>query len=956
MSDEGSNNLNNSALDAEFKKDLEKYETATNNFIETFTGEIGSTKGNFVSSYVKDKTDEILDEMRDNELGKKAKLFGKELLDNFKEYMKEYYFDYVVWIGYALLILINIRFIYLLASMFRFVDTKILNITPWTFFSVFEYSASLWLFSTSRIYWNYYNRKFFGLYLVITTILLRLAGSVYYLFYNIFIPHVAKLQVTELMTETKIAGLAWLSTIVPTVIITIMAASKLYGSLSLPENVLAIRKFKIIHYIGKSYSKYEYTMQAVRYMKDGGKVVIGLIDRMLHTNIVGATGTAKTSSVMLPMVNDDLNTKILNEDKQKKEVKKLIKKGKAYIIYPFDDREYSTGVYNKGYIRPAPGYEEVFEKKVLKYKSAGMTIIGPDPSLPDDVFALCELKQIPCNRIDPVRDDNGVEKKGSKGFNTLYISPLIEDWAIRKEMVKKATLVADVMQTMFEMGGKSDPYFSSVNRIATTTLCMVVMMVHSRVYPQQTPNLKYVQRIINNFNLLNNYKLELGKYNQEHGMAYQAIVDVVNNLFTYSNEEGAKRAAKFEEHCSGLKVQFNNFLLHPDIERILCAEETIDMDQMLRDGEVTVVNIELGDLGPVNSPCFGLFFTVSFINAVLRRKGNEMTRLEHFLDVDELPIILNPAMESCYTLFRKFKCAMTGAVQTLDQMDKNPFLRYMKGVVLSNCSHHIVFGRGTINDTETFSKMAGMKEKQTYQESYTKNALSSTNPTYSERSEYKTEVVDMLSANDMRYKDFQEVTCFTVQDGRALEPFEGRVNFLRKMDKRKKRRYRIDWEKLYNEQPYKPSDVEIAIVNDEAAVSGEKVNLYSNSKAEASILHNNNEEVHASIMVKRDAAAAGEVLPEEGKNIESSEETGEQDSLEKQTTGAVNNETQEAKKIMGNERVVEQKDGQIQLITSRITGHPDVDSVEDIMEREGYSEDSNSDAGILPGKAFNRRV
>lgn len=724
----------------------------------------------------------------------------------------------LVGILYSFLILLNLRLAYSFFNAVKQLDLSLLNLQAWSLCSITLFSVLLWLFSTAFDYWNYYNKKFFGFYLVFGTIVLRGMALLFSIFYQIFIPMVSTLEVTELMTPNKLAGLGWLSTIVPAAVIVIVLLISTIRGLRKEKNMEALKAFKIKHHISLPRDPFDYDVNVVRDMNDGKYITIPQHDRWMHGAVVGATGTAKTSSTLLPMINGDIDMKVKNEDAQKKAVYKLIKEGKAYISKPFKDEEYLPSLINT-VILPVPGYEKLFKKKVLRYKSAGVTVLAPDPSLPDDVCSISEKKGFFYNRIDPIRNEDGTLKPGSKGFNPLYISPSIPKWAYRKEMVKRATLTADVMQIMFEMSGKSDPYFSSVNRIATTTICMLVMLAHERVFPGQKPKISHVRDIISNFENINKYMPVLNSINRENNGVYTPLITILQKQFIGGDAE------TFEKHCNGLRIQFHNFLENPEIERILCADDTVDMDLMLEEGQITTINIELGDLGPVNSPCFGLFLTVSFINAILRRKGTEWTRNPHFWYVDELPVVVNPSMESCFTLFRKFRVGMCVALQTMNQFDKTPFLSYLRGVVLNSCGFHVVFGRTNIDDQDIYSALGGMVDKVIEQIGSSSTALSTENPSFSKSERYTTQQVARVSTDKIRNKDFQEVTFYMVKDGRPLPPKEGKVNFLRKIDKMQTKRYRIDWEKLYNSDLNKKAEVNYAIDSEVLDLPNSKINI-----------------------------------------------------------------------------------------------------------------------------------
>lgn len=721
--------------------------------------------------------------------------------------LEESYQDILVGIGYAVITIINLFFairlvktaVYLDISSLHFTEplTQILN------FTIVVLTGTLWLYSTTRIWWNFYNKKFLGIYIFMITLLLRVSAVIFMVFYLILMPLIAKLEVTVLMTENLITVLGWTVSIVPTLAIMIFLTLKLLLALRQPDFIKEIESFKIKHYLElKPYSKFDYDIVVVRDLRNGKKVTVRQHDRYIHGCAVGATGTAKTSSVLLPIINQDLNTKARNEDAQKKTIVKFIKKGWAYVEEEFDDAYYSSEVlYTK--IKPVPGFEKKFEEEIVnKYKSAGITVIAPDPSLTDNVFDLSLKKGFKkCNRIDPVRNQDGTWKHGTKGFDPLYISPRIPEWSRRKEIIKRATLCADIMQAMFEMSGKSDPYFASVNRIGTLITAIVVMLAHERCY-EQKPKLSHIRDIINDFELLRPYLPTLFEINKENNGIYTPIISIVNNEFLGLGRE------TFEKHAKGLRIQITNFLMNPDIEAILCADNTIDMDEMLEKGEITVINIELGDLGPVDSPAFGLFVTISMINAVLRRsiKGDEWSRLPHFWTIDEFPLIVNPKMESCFTLFRKFRTAMLVAMQTLDQMNKNPFLSYLKGVILNSCGMHIVFGRTNIDDQKTYSVLSGMVDKYVEQKGINETPLSVDDPQYSTRTTFTVEKVARVEEGEMHDRDFQEVTFMRVSDGRPVPAIGGRVDFLKKWDWLELPRYTVDWPKIKNTQPYKSTD------------------------------------------------------------------------------------------------------------------------------------------------------
>ena len=697
--------------------------------------------------------------------------------------------EILIGVGFGLVLLSVLRAFLVFGIGFKTLNTEILGFNMWTFGIQILLPIGLWAYSTNTEYWNYFDRKFLTLRLVGAAVSMQLITATFFLSYKLLIPFVAMVKVTPDMTEDLIVGLGYIACFVPTLTVTLYLWH-LNKSIITDDTKKSIAQFKLKHHMEEvSDDPLEYTMQIVTDMQTGKKVIIPQHDRFTHTEATGATGTAKTSSCILPAIADDLDTKIRNSEAQKKAAYAMIDAGKAYMVKKVPDSQFNINL-----VKPNPGHEKEYQDKVLKYKSAGITVIGPDDSLSNEVAALAAARGVRARLVDPIPDgDTGLMKKGFTGYNPLYISPNIPEWSKRKAIVKSATLFADVMQAIFDNTGKSDPYFSSINRIATTTICILLNVTYPILNNGKQPNPKHVQMLMNDFSRIQKYYeclVDIDKNDE-----YMVIRDVIRNSFL-----GLGRT-KFEEHCNGLKVQLNNFMMDPNVEAVLCAEETIDLDQALLDGDVVIVNFALGELGHVNSTAFGLFFTMSYVDAVLRRPGNEFTRLPNFCYIDELPVILSPALEPCFTLFRKFRVAMFVALQTFDQMEKNPYFKYLKGILLNSCSHHIIFGRANTTDMKIFSEMAGLKENVIEQRSYTQTSVTVENPQLTESVRYTPELINAVEMDEIRNRDFQEVTFFTVFRGRPLPPIHGKVAFL--TDKQRRgtvKRKPWDWENLYLEQ------------------------------------------------------------------------------------------------------------------------------------------------------------
>lgn len=653
----------------------------------------------------------------------------------------------------------------------------------------------LWAKSTDYVFWNYRFQKITMLRIMVIAMIINTLLYIYRISYALMAPLLIQIEVTSDMSAKKIVGLGYTFTLIPLGLTLIAIYYVFLKNLFETRKLEEIEKFRLKHILylnPKQYSKYEYNMKTISRMSNGQRYTMLLLDRMLHCAFVAPTGGGKTSSAFKPAIADDLYTRVLNEDKLKKELLKGIEKNKFRLRKPFDDFNFS-----KEYFEAKEGHEKEFNVLIKKYVVAGATIVAPDDSLTDDIYELCMKYGVPSLRMDPKWQTDGTNKPGFVGFNPFYLSPSIPDWARKPEIVKRAILFADVMQSLATMGEDgSDPYFSSINRIVGTTLSILVMVGHPLIRNGEQPNPLHLLDLVNDFDAIYPYVVAIRDV-PELSKQYKVILDIAEKSFI--DPMGRKR---YEEHSSGFKVLLNNFLLSDYIQRIFTAEKVVDFDHALEHGEVVLVNIEQGDLGPVNSAALGLFTSVSFINSVLRRPGNEWSRNYHFAWFDEFPVYVSPTHEFMFVLFRKFRVAVNVAMQTTDQMLKNSYLSYLKGIITNSCGHIIMFGRANVNDMDLISQLAGEIDAFVEQKGTMETHMSVEAPTISTQRRTTAERRERVSTSDVRSREFQEVTVLGTREGTALPAFHGKLHFLNKSQTSEKKRFRVDWEKLYQKQEY----------------------------------------------------------------------------------------------------------------------------------------------------------
>lgn len=663
------------------------------------------------------------------------------------------------------------------------------------------------VFSTSFSYFGYWERRKKGMLLAAGYTVMLLVTILSDLYCRTMLPIIFLMPISRDITKGMVVNLARLVYFICTAFPGGVASYHLYMALFQEENKERIMAFKLRKVLDLREDKeFCYDLKIVRRLDTGRLYTIKERDRQRHMLLNGVTGTGKTSSGLLPSVASDLDRKAHNEDYVKKALlSRMLTCGDVHPKKGMTDETFSMDAFwaegeeGRGFLR------ELGEKA----PSAGITVVAPNADFADAVYEMAVSRGFAVNRVDPIPLDvaTGEMKPGFVGFNPLYISPGLSPSQRRLEVFRKARMFSDVLQALYEQSGKSDPYFTSLNRNLTTMLSILILLTYPWLHEGEQPDPTSVQEVINDFSCVRVYIYALAKIagigdelrtdydvtpewirGKKFGEYQFIITQLAYDLM------GAGRT-KMEEQARGLRVIINEFLTDPQIRYVLCAKNTVDIDRALKRGEITVVNYAL-ELGMSIATGFGLFYCLSFNQAVLRRPGTERTRLIHFYYCDEFPVLLHKDMEPIFTLFRQFKVCFTCAFQTTSQFDRNDMTKYLKNVVLSNVGHHILYGNLSAEDAKLYEALAGKKLELMEQKTRSEKPL--LNPDASTSFSVRTtpQFVNRMEGYMLRNRDFQEVTVFGVNEGDYVEPFAGRLSFLTKRQKEGENRCHVDWSRF----------------------------------------------------------------------------------------------------------------------------------------------------------------
>lgn len=766
------------------------------------------------------------------EYAEKAKMNSKELL--------LFIWNSVVFIHLAILI---IRYIY---GWFMLQKYIISNNPVYLVLSVFA-PLVIWVYSTTTDYWNFHNRKIFTSVIVATNGILTILQPLYTLIWRLIIPRIFQIEPNEVLTQAMILMLGRIVMLVPSIIIAVILGINVYAPLLSEAGRQKIAAFKLKNYIDTRNNKENiYDMNVVKNLQTGKDVTVKENDRFTHTLVNGVSGTGKTSSTMVVSIYNDLCKKVENRNKRQRALAQMVIDNKAEVRRPLPKDPFDDPI-----IVPRNKYKQEYLDIIEKYPDCGITVMAPNCGLTDDVVSLCEALHITPSVVDPMPDEETHKaKKYLTGMNPFYVSANLDPIEKAAQIYEKATAFADTMQAIYDTSGTQDAYFAGINSAVSTNICVVCMLgvplLESRVC-----NINDIQKCMNNFeelkpyiaiiekNFFNGISIEPPTLKTDNPRANNGPVKVVNEaskrivktyidpitqqetpltdnayyqtIYFVKQELLGEGAVKMFDQARGLRNMINNFLANPRVKQLLTMDKFIDYDAFLKKGRVTVVNTAL-EISSSTSTAFGSFFMLNFKQAVFRRP--KKPRMNHFWYIDEFPVYLNKETEAMFTLFRQYRVAMCVAIQTLDQFNKTAATKYLQGIVIG-CSTHIVFGRLSPTDMKVYQDKAGMVEYEMEQVTQAHNASVLTPDEKATESVRTTKQrKNLMEGHDMSARDFQEVTIFTINEGKIEEPVFGKVAFLNKSAFKKKNLQTIMWKNLMTEddegiRKFKPADTKV---------------------------------------------------------------------------------------------------------------------------------------------------
>lgn len=414
------------------------------------------------------------------------------------------------------------------------------------------------------------------------------------------------------------------------------------------------------------------------------------------TYVCGTSGTGKTSLVFEPMIAHDIKKKSFFKESSKALGYAALKTGLATLTCPYDN-EYLNANFNLNMLTVVDGKEKLYKAYMHKmllnespvvYRDLGITYISPDFESTSHMIDVAQNFNIPYTLIDP-------SNSKSVGINPFaYGSP--EEVAIVISTILTNTYFS-------QHPTPEEAYHQNLANQAIENISILLSEMYPRLHDGALANLEDILDMFNNFELI--IKLcEKVEEIPELAVKYKLQINYFKKYFT-----PGEFLQQTEASIYSAINQLDGLLRISGLRNILCNRtNNVNFEKALANGEVIFVCTRRGDLGPILHKAFGLFFILSMQYAVLKRPGNENTRIPNFLYIDEFTDFICKNTLPLFTMYRKYRVGTIISTQNLDQLN---VFEGSKQTILANCTTKFVFGNNSMADNEWWSKELGSRKK-----------------------------------------------------------------------------------------------------------------------------------------------------------------------------------------------------------------------------------------------------
>ena len=432
----------------------------------------------------------------------------------------------------------------------------------------------------------------------------------------------------------------------------------------------------------------------------GNDIKLPEIRRYESTLVVGISGAGKTSLVFEPWVAQDISKKFFFKESAKTLAIAALKTGIASLNAPYDDA-YVNKNFSLNMLTPNDSkmslYKAYFKKLILAdtgarlvYKDLGITYMSPDYETIENIRKVCENYNMSYNIIDPTNPN-------SAGLNPFAF----------EEPIKAALAISTIIKGFYSDNNPETAvvYRQNLSNQIIENLSILLKVVYPKLNDGKLPTIEDMLKLLNNFDLIEKMCKILEK-DPTLSVKYENQI----NYFKKNFYMDSPNRQEMNQVVSLPMAQLDTLLRYPGVKNILCNRtRNLNFDNALENGDINLVCTRRGDLGERANKAFGLFYLLLMQFSVLRRPGNENSRIPHFMYIDEFPDFICKSTESIFTIYRKYRVATVVSAQSLAQIKSHG--DKLGETIIANCANKIVFGNNSPEENDWWSKEIGEKKE-----------------------------------------------------------------------------------------------------------------------------------------------------------------------------------------------------------------------------------------------------
>ena len=519
----------------------------------------------------------------------------------------------------------------------------------------------------------------------------------------------------------------------------------------------------------------------------GKKVSFNEKARFSSLFVCGGSGTGKTALVFEPMISQDIERKYFFKEASKELGYTALKTGIATLSAPYSN-DYLNKNFTLNMLSPSFGkdtlYRTFMQKMILSsspeivYKDLGLTYMSPDFDTISNMMKICDNYGINYYLVDPL---NAEKSEGLNPF--VYDNP-----------TKIAVTISSVINGINSnnISDMKDTTKEDVEIQILENLSILLKVVYPQMHDGILPNMEDLLKLLSKFELVEKM-VEILKSDAELSSKYAMQISYFERNF-YKNGKGTQTT---EQYTYSLAGKLENLLRIPSIKNILCnRHNNINFDNALADGDFIFICTRRGEAGKNVNKAFGLFFLLSMQNAILRRPGNENTRIPNFLYIDEFPEFLNKETQSIFSTYRKYKVGTTVSAQSISMLNMNTMGGpKINSTILSNCASKIFTGGAASTDElDWWQKEFGQWKQWDYSRSF--DGAKGEYDSKLGGIGYKT--LDKVKAGKMATFSLKQCAYKIIADSGKPAGSEGNLDFVASKHKEKHESKKYNFEKFTN--------------------------------------------------------------------------------------------------------------------------------------------------------------